>query len=116
MKRKDLTGLDAIEQAIESELKELIQDAIGHCPADVSCTFVGQSDLAILIEGVSTPLDSFLQCYCPSEVVSQYRKGLQLAIGNRVQRLIEQTIERPIDSVSVSRPTATRWMGIFVLL
>lgn len=116
MKRRDLIGLEVVEQAIENGLKELIQDSIGRCPANVSCTFIGKSDLAILIEDVETPLDSFLQCHCPSETVQQYRKGLQLAIGNRVQKLLEQTIERPIGKVSVSCPTETRWMGVFVLI
>lgn len=94
----------------------LINDAIGQYPTDISCTFTGKSDLAILIENVRTPLEVFLSQYCQPETVQAYREGLKCAIGLSVQKLVEETINRPTEKVSINRQTETRWMGIFTLL
>ena len=94
----------------------LVNDAIGQYPTDISCKFIGRSDLAILIENIKTPLEVFLSYYCQPEIVQAYRKGLECAIGIRVQKLVEETVNRPTEKISIRRQTETRWMGIFALL
>ena len=105
-----------MEQALEKKLATLVCDAIGKYPTEVSCTFVGRSDLAILIEDIKTPVEEFLDHYSSPKTLKRYRRGIERAIGNRVQQLVEETVERPIEQVSMSRQTETRWMGIFILL
>lgn len=116
MGKQDLTPLASIEQTLEGEIRLLIYDAVGQYPTDVSCTFIGKSELAILIEDIKTPLEEFLALHCQSKTLQKYHKGIEYAVGKRVQRLIEATVSRPIEQVSMSRKTETRWMGIFILI
>ena len=116
MKKREPKNLVSLEHVLEKELPVLINDAIGQQPTDVSCKFIGKSDIAILIENVRTPLEIFLSHYCQPEIVQDYRTGLEYAIGIRVKKLVEKTVGKPIDKFSISRQTETRWMGIFALL
>lgn len=116
MKNSNHKGPSAVEQVLEREIQTLVDQAIGQPSTDVSCMFISKSDLAVLIENVDTPLESFLGKYCRPETLQAYRGGLEHALGKRVRRIIENTINCPIHQVSMSRQTETRWMGIFALL
>lgn len=104
-----------MEQVLEVRLKELIGDSIGQYPTDVSCAFLDSSNLAVLIEDVRTPLESFLSRHCRPETLKKYRAGLELALGERVYRLVEEAVGCPVEQVSMSHQTETRWMGIYAL-
>ena len=116
MEKANFKEAVSVEQILEQEIKSLMYDAIGQDPADVNCRFISKSDLAILIENVRTPLEDFLDSSCGPDVVYRYRKGMEIAIGQKIQRLVEGTMQRPIDHLSVTRKTETGWMGIFVFL
>lgn len=117
MRKKNLEAeADSVERVLEKEIALLVFDAIGQYPMDVSCTFISESDLAILIESVKTPLEDFLNCSCRPEVVQKYRQGVEFAMGKRVHRLVEKVINRQVNQVSITRKTDTRWMGIFAIL
>ncbi|MBE9069802.1 DUF2294 family protein [Leptolyngbya cf. ectocarpi LEGE 11479] len=105
----------AQKELLESELEALIYQSIGQYPVDVTCSFIGETDLAVLIEDINTPLEAFLVRYCPSELVDSYRQGLHRAIAKRVQRLIEQRVNRSVDEVLTNRQTGKSWMGMFFL-
>ena len=115
MKERDSKSLYSVEQILEELLKQLISDSIGQYPTNVSCAFVNNSNLAILIENVRTPLEDFLSRYCSPEMLKKYRDGLDHALGKRVYRLVETTIDCPVEQVSMSHQTDTRWMVIYVL-
>lgn len=110
------TDLASVEKLLEEEIATLVFDAIGQHPMDVSCTFIGKSDLAILIENVRTPLEDFLSRSCQPEVVQKYRHGMEYAMGKRIHRLIEKVIDCRIAQVSITQKNETRWMGIFAIL
>ena len=116
MKKRVSKSQASVELLLEKEIETLVNDALGQSSADVSCTFIGQSDLAILIENIKTPLEEFLQLHGHSKILRRYRRGLEIAISRRVQKLVEETIEQPTRQVSMRRQTETRWMGIFSFL
>ena len=116
MERKRLTDPALIEKILEDRIRLLVDEAIGQSPIDVSCKFIGRSELAVLVDNVRTPLEEFLLHHCEPETVQEYQKGIEYAMGRRIKSLVESAIDQPIEQVSMSRKTETRWMGIFVLL
>ncbi|MEM9803725.1 MAG: Na-translocating system protein MpsC family protein [Cyanobacteria bacterium P01_D01_bin.56] len=116
MKKRDLKRQPSVEKFLEKEIETLVGNALGQCPTDVSCVFISSSDLVVLVDNVKTPLEDFLTLHCQPAVLQNYRRGLKVAIGKKVQKLVETTIEQPIGQISMSRQTETRWMGIFSLV
>lgn len=102
--------------SLEEDLEQLVYQAIGQYPTDVTCTFIGKSDLAILIENIETPLEKFLLQQGRVETAQDYRRGLHRAIGQRVRQLVEKRIDRPVGEVLTDRQTKASWMGMFFLL
>ena len=115
MNRESNKNLPTMENFLESEVYTLVNKSIGQSPTKVNCIFISKSYLAVLIESVNTPLETFLQQYC-QETVKSYREGIEQALEKRIGRLIERTLERPIHHGAISRQSETRWMGFFVLL
>lgn len=115
MKEIDKNDTLAQKELLENELGALIYQSIGQYPIEVTCSFIGKTDLAVLIENIDTPLEAFLVQYCPADLVNSYRQGLHRAIGRRVQRLIEKRINRSVDEVLTNRQTGKSWMGMFFL-
>lgn len=114
--KKSLANAASVEKVLEREIATLVYDSIGQCPADVSCTFIGTSDLAVLIDNVRTPLEEFLCRSCQPDMVRRYRQGMERAMGKRVHQLIERVVARQIDQVSISHKSGAKWMGIFTIL
>ncbi|MEO0348446.1 MAG: Na-translocating system protein MpsC family protein [Cyanobacteria bacterium P01_A01_bin.15] len=123
MKEKARNGSAAIQgnspftvSSLEEDLEQLVYQAIGQYPTDVTCTFIGKSDLAVLIENIETPLEKFLLQQGRVETARDYRRGLHRAIGQRVRQLVEEKIDRSVGEVLTDRQTKTSWMGMFFLL
>lgn len=115
MNETNESRVTAQKESLENELEALIYQSIGQHPTEVTCSFIGKTDLAVLIEDINTPLEAFLVQYCPSDLVNSYRQGVHRAIGKRVQRLIEQKVNRSVDEVLTDRQTGKSWMGMFFL-
>lgn len=116
MRRNPKSQSSRTEALLEDELCCLTQRAIGQRPKSVSCKFLNRFDLLIAIEGIETLPESLLRQQGRSLLAQHFRKSLNKALSQRIGHLVEQTTQRSVNHISISRQTDTEWLSLFVSL
>ncbi|MGB7251642.1 MAG: Na-translocating system protein MpsC family protein [Phormidesmis sp.] len=83
----------AVEEVLEKKVGQLYRDCLGHELANVSCKLTNDLDLMIFMEGVRSPLESFLAQQGKPKTAQE----VNITIGNILIERLSRTLIEEMD-------------------
>lgn len=112
--KNTLRKLQSIEGELETRIKQLYLNCLGHELSLVSCTFLNSLELYILMDGTQSAAESFLDEQGNSELALKMRNTIHQVMKARLESTLKNNLSLPTNHISLLKPLRAEQLSLLV--